>query len=398
MAKDSNKDSKPSSTTNNIKEPLLGTRRDLFAAEEQKRAVLRYLTPEVIDPNPDQPRRKINIEALEDLKRSISERGILQPLLAIRGTEGHVILVAGQRRLLAAKELGLKLVPVMVIDFRPDIAFDAIIENVQREALDPIDEGEAFQRLADERNLSHAEIGTRIGKSKQYVTDRIRLASKLTPRAKELLGGVVVSLQNSQIKTRAFDSEKNHNNNDIPEISEEIILGAGRAKFTIARAVSFLPRELQDVAMQELESTVTRLGRRLTTREVEDLIAKFRNEFPTHSSRHRLPIIESSKYDFHDKPIEMVQMSFIAPEPEQAVIPTNNRSASKKRSRDQSNSPILEDVASVDGRVLESFKEIARLAGISEEIVLRLDLDMAIRLLESDLERLRQLKKSPTNL
>jgi hypothetical protein len=195
-----------------------------------------------------------------------------------------------------------------------------------------------------------------------------------------------------------FDSDKNNNKDTTLETSEETIIGAGRAKFTIARAVSFLPRELQDVAMQELESTVTRLGRRLTTREVEDLIAKFRNEFPAHSSRHKPSAIESSKHDSHDKSIEMVQMSFIAPE--QAIIPTtkDNHSAFKKRPRNRSNSPILEDVASVDGRILESFKEIARLAGISEEIVLRLDLDTVIRLLESDLERLRQLKKSPTGL
>ncbi|MEI6046548.1 MAG: ParB/RepB/Spo0J family partition protein [Chloroflexota bacterium] len=344
--------------------PPIGTRKDLFAAEEQRRATLRYLTPDVIDPNPDQPRQIIHREGLEELKKSIAERGILQPLLAIKGTEGHVTLVAGQRRLLAVRELGLKLVPVMVIDYRPDVAFDAIIENIQREALDPIDEGEAFQRLSDERNYSHAEIGARIGKSKQYVTDRIRLAHRLTPRTKELLSAVVQAVQNSSIKTnaRAFDCEISN---------EDVVLGASKAKFTIARVVSFLPDNLQEAAMAELESEVTRLGRRLTTREVEELVARFKAEAP----RRRLGQSTEIGSD------GLIQMSFI-----EGAAAASEQNQKKIRTR---KSP---SARRVDGRQLESFKALAELAQLPADRALNLDIDATIKMMEADLERLRRLK------
>ncbi len=366
--------------------PPIGTRKDLFAAEEQRRATLRYLTPDVVDPNPDQPRQTINREGLEELKKSISERGILQPLLAMKATEGHVTLVAGQRRLLAARELGLKLVPVMVIDYRPDVAFDAIIENIQREALDPIDEGEAFQRLADERNLSHGEIGARIGKSKQYVTDRVRLAHRLTPRTKELLSAVVqveksiggamshdggksiggaMSHSGFNGNARAFDSE---NNNNI----EEAVQGAARSKFTIARAVSFLPENTQEAAMAELESEVTRLNRRLTTREVEELVGRFKDETPRRRppARRTEPVADG-----------LIQMSFIN-EPEQTTEVPRKRGRSKQ----------IPPARRVDGRQLESFKALAELAKLPADQALSLEIDATIKMMEADLERLRKMR------
>jgi len=353
--------------------PAIGTRKDLFAAQEQRRATLRYLTPEVIDPNPDQPRQTINREALEELKKSIAERGILQPLLAVKGTEGHVTLVAGQRRLLAARELGLKLVPVMVIDYRPDIAFDAIIENIQREALDPIDEGEAFQRLADEGNFSHADIGGRIGKSKQYVTDRIRLAQRLTPRTREMLSSVVQAQTQANnrgnLNARAFNSEINN--------EEAMAQGTSKAKFSIARAVSYLPDNLQDAAMAELESEVTRLGRRLSMREVEELVARFKAEAPRRpASRHSGATLSQD---------ELVQMSFIEGAGEGKNAPLKSRST---RSRGRLDNPARR----VDGRQLESFKALAELARLPHDQVLNLDIDAAIKMMEADLERLRRLK------
>lgn len=345
-----------------IKEtPTIGTRKDLFAAEEQRRAILRYLTPDVIDPNPDQPRQTIQREALEELKKSIAERGILQPLLAVKGTEGHVTLVAGQRRLLAARELGLKLVPVMVIDDRPDVAFDAIIENIQREPLDPIDEGEAFQRLAEERNFSHAEIGSRIGKSKQYVTDRVRLAQRLTPRTREMLTAIVQTSE-TKLNARAFNSEINN---------EEVVQGVSRAKFSIARAISFLPEGLQEAALVELESEVTTLGRRLTTREVDEIIAHFKAERPV-ADTHRSRSAASG--------IELVQMSFIG----EAHAPV----APARKGRGRSKAAMRQ----VDGRQLESFKALADLARLPANQTLSLDLDSTIKMMEADLERLRRLK------
>ncbi len=344
--------------------PLIGTRKDLFAAEEQRRATLRYLTPDVIDPNPDQPRQTLSREALEELKKSIAERGILQPLLAMKGTEGHVTLVAGQRRLQAARELGLKLVPVMVIDYRADVAFDAIIENIQREALDPIDEGEAFQRLADERNYSHVEIGARIGKSKQYVTDRIRLAQRLTPRVKELLTNVAQNAAND-LNARAFVSDKNN---------EEVVQEATRAKFSIARTLSYLEGNLQEAAMAEYESERTRLNRRLTTREVEELVNRFKTEAPRRPRRPETITTADG----------LVQMSFIN-EPE-----TKPNSAKRTRRK----SAAIPPARRVDGRQLESFKALVELAQLPPDQALNFDIDTVIKMMETDLERLRRLRET----
>jgi hypothetical protein len=252
----------------------------------------------------------------------------------------------------------------MVIDYRPDVAFDAIIENIQREALDPIDEGEAFQRLSDERNYSHSEIGARIGKSKQYVTDRIRLAHRLTPRTKELLTVVVQAVQNSGTKTnaRAFDCEIGN---------DDVVQGASKAKFTIARAVSFLPDNLQEAAMAELESEVTRLGRRLTTREVEELVTRFKAETPRRRILHQTETTSDS----------LVQMSFIE-EGQPIAEQTRKRGRTRK----------LPLTRRVDGRQLESFKALAELAQLPTDQALSLDIDAAIKMMEADLERLRRLK------
>jgi ParB-like nuclease domain len=99
------------------------TRRDLFSARfGASNWVLAYVQPDRIDPNPNQPRRQIERSALEELKQSIAERGILQPLLGARSVEGRVRLIAGHRRLQASKELGLARVPVVLVDLPTSLA------------------------------------------------------------------------------------------------------------------------------------------------------------------------------------------------------------------------------------------------------------------------------------
>src|SRR5690349_2083401 len=105
-------------------------------SQSQSQSLFRYIAPVLILPNAKQPRRSIEPEALATLKESIRERGILQPLLVMRGEGGNYILVAGQRRLAAARELGLVRVPVMMLnEARPDYLVDSLLENIQREEL-----------------------------------------------------------------------------------------------------------------------------------------------------------------------------------------------------------------------------------------------------------------------
>jgi ParB family chromosome partitioning protein len=131
---------------------------------------------EAIRPNPHQPRREFPDEGLAELAASIREHGILQPLVVSPDGDGHYLLVAGERRWRAAKLAGLTTVPVVVKDLTPQQVLElALVENLQRQDLNPLEEAEAFRRLRDEAGLSAEEIGRRIGKSGAYVRNRIRL-------------------------------------------------------------------------------------------------------------------------------------------------------------------------------------------------------------------------------
>lgn len=142
-----------------------------------------------IFPNPYQPRREFDEARLKDLADSIKQYGVLQPLVVTReevekedgGITTRYELIAGERRLRASKLAGLLQVPVVIRMGDPAEERDrmklelAIIENVQREDLNPIDRAQAFRRLVDEFNFKHSHIAEKIGKSREYVSNSIRL-------------------------------------------------------------------------------------------------------------------------------------------------------------------------------------------------------------------------------
>ncbi len=128
--------------------------------------------------NPLQPRYRFDDHELEDLKRSIDQHGLLQPLVVNVRDDGSYQLVAGERRLRAVKQLGWREVPCVI---RSDIAGDrnrlelALIENVQRSNLNPIEEAMGYQRLNEEYGMTHEEIGERVGRSRVGITNIIRV-------------------------------------------------------------------------------------------------------------------------------------------------------------------------------------------------------------------------------
>lgn len=139
---------------------------------------------EKIKPNPHQPRKDFDEETLKDLAASIREVGILQPLVVTKveketstGTDVEYVLIAGERRLMAAKLLGLERVPAIVrrVDFERERLTMAIVENLQREDLNPIETARAFSRLQDEFGLTQREIATRLGKSREAIANSVRL-------------------------------------------------------------------------------------------------------------------------------------------------------------------------------------------------------------------------------
>jgi ParB family chromosome partitioning protein len=150
---------------------------------------------EKIKPNPCQPRRDFKEEELKDLADSIRAHGILQPLVISKieketesGTEVEYQLIVGERRLMAAKIIGLERVPAIIkkIDDRRVKLEMALIENIQRSNLSPIEAARAYTRLYEEFGLTQQEIGTRVGKSRESIANTLRLL-KLPPSIQEAL-------------------------------------------------------------------------------------------------------------------------------------------------------------------------------------------------------------------
>jgi ParB family chromosome partitioning protein len=135
-----------------------------------------HVAVDLIQRNPRQPREKFDINELENLAASIREHGVIQPLIVAPGKNGVYVLIAGERRLQAAKKAGLKTVPVVIRNATDQQLLElAIIENVQRADLNAIEEAEAYQNMAKEFKMSHETIAQRVGKSRVAVTNTIRL-------------------------------------------------------------------------------------------------------------------------------------------------------------------------------------------------------------------------------
>lgn len=141
-----------------------------------------------IEPNPQQPRGEMDDESLQELADSIREHGILQPLVVSAvDRSGRYVLIAGERRWRAARLAGLQTIPVIVRAATEQQRLElALIENVQRADLSPLETAEAYRQLADEFGLSHDEIAARVGKSRVAVSNTLRLL-KLAPAVRQAL-------------------------------------------------------------------------------------------------------------------------------------------------------------------------------------------------------------------
>ena len=136
------------------------------------------LSIEAISPNPFQPRKRFDDKTLRELADSIKASGVLQPLLVRRVAPGDYQLVAGERRLRAAQLVGLKRIPVVVKDVDDRAMMElALVENIQREALDPIEEARAYQTLIEKVGLTHEKLSERVGKQRVTITNSLRLLS-----------------------------------------------------------------------------------------------------------------------------------------------------------------------------------------------------------------------------
>lgn len=164
-------------------------------SESSATAGLANIPLDQISPNPYQPRKTFNEASIEDLARSVREHGIVQPLVVTRSGDHRYQLIAGERRFRAAQRAGLRTVPAVVKELtqKGDALQIALIENIQREDLNPIEEAIAYHQLHEEFGLTQEEISRRVGKERSTVANFLRLL-KLPDAVKKLLASGQLSM------------------------------------------------------------------------------------------------------------------------------------------------------------------------------------------------------------
>jgi ParB family transcriptional regulator, chromosome partitioning protein len=173
----------------------LGKGLDAFFSnmEVGKEETVQEIKVKDLRPNPYQPRKHFEPDAIAELKASIVEHGILQPLVVRKSIKGYEIVV-GERRYRAAKEAGLGTVPAVVRELSEQQMMElAVLENLQREDLNPIEEGSAYQTLMEKLKLTQEEVAKRLGKSRPHVANHIRLLS-LPPKIQQLISNGTISM------------------------------------------------------------------------------------------------------------------------------------------------------------------------------------------------------------
>ncbi len=164
----------------------------------------------LVQANPYQPRLEFDRAALDELKASIKEKGVIQPI-TVRKVDDHYELIAGERRLRALTELGQQRVPAYIIEVesQEDMLELAIIENVQREHLNPIEQAVAYQRLIDECDLTQEEVAQKIGKERTTITNILRLL-KLPQNIQESVKAEEISMGHARALLSIEDPDTQH--------------------------------------------------------------------------------------------------------------------------------------------------------------------------------------------
>ena len=156
--------------------------------------------------NPYQPRKTFNEESLNELAQSISEYGVIQPIIVKKSIKGYEI-VAGERRTRAAKMAGLKTIPAIIKDLTDnDMMEIALIENIQRENLNPIEEALSFENIIKLRNFTQEEVAEKFGKSRSYITNILGLL-RLPEFTKELVSQNKISMGHARVLSKLDDEE-----------------------------------------------------------------------------------------------------------------------------------------------------------------------------------------------
>jgi len=172
---------------------LLGQTEQEFKKEKHISEKVLNLPIDEISPNKDQPRKEFDQDKLEELAQSIAENGVLQPIIVIEKTDpDYYMIIAGERRWRAARLAGLVNIPTIVRDLDEHLILQhSIIENIQREDLNPIEEALAYQNLIEQYNMTQEELAEKLGKSRSAIANTMRLLNLADEVKQELINGII---------------------------------------------------------------------------------------------------------------------------------------------------------------------------------------------------------------
>lgn len=193
--------------TKAIKKTEMSVKADQKSESSNQKKTAMMVKISNVEPNRNQPRKQFDEDALLELSESVKQYGILQPLL-VSNKKDYYEIIAGERRWRAAKLAGLKEVPVIVKEFSAqELVEISLIENIQREDLNPVEEAMAYKRLMDEFHLKQDEIADRVGKSRTAVTNSMRLL-KLSAKVQQMLIDEMITAGHARAILAISDKEK----------------------------------------------------------------------------------------------------------------------------------------------------------------------------------------------
>jgi ParB family transcriptional regulator, chromosome partitioning protein len=225
--------------------------------------VLARISVDFISRNPYQPRTHFNPEALEELKKSILSNGLIQPITVRRTPDHQYQLISGERRLIACKEIGYKEIPAYIIEVESDelMLALALIENIQREKLNPVEVGAAYKRLMDECHLTQEQIADKVGKDRTTIANTIRLLKlpeeiQIALVKEEITPGharALINLPTEELQLQILHKivKENYSVRKVEKLVKDFSNGSGeksvKRTYTISTGISNSSSNLKDV-------------------------------------------------------------------------------------------------------------------------------------------------------
>ncbi len=245
-----------------IDSPVAVSSRDILKDDGISNDVLAKISVQTITPNPYQPRVEFDQTALDELKKSILQNGLIQPITVRRVSKDHYELISGERRLRACKEIGLKEIPAYIIhvETKEMMLALSLIENIQREKLNAIEIANAYKRLMDECNLSQEEIAEKVGKDRTTVTNTIRLLKLPSKIQQSLIKNEIssgharslINLPNEIVQLEIL--EKIIKNNLSVRNVEDLVRKYLTAKNNLKKKIVIPTNNINSLSQRDLES------------------------------------------------------------------------------------------------------------------------------------------------